>query len=739
MPAGQCRLGAGMGDTSQGNDPDATNAGRYPNLRRRWFRFGVLLRRLERFVAWVAASVVRFGWERFPLVALASIYMLILIASPPQLTHIVANFATEATPLQWVAFILPPALAAATILALSRYRTSLGRTDDLVAVTPALALCAMAALWAPRLLLVTLPGLLLSFVAATSIRRIAARNPDRVLKLAVSSTLALFAVTLAATILIPIAFPVAIGPMTVLTLGLSLAGMLLGVAALRPVIASAYLALCLVAVAFGPGSRPVPLLEPEVVPFRSAPSVHTAFVDWLKERPDLDAYRKAERPYPVIIASAEGGGIYAAAHAYLGLSAMQAICPSFPNHLFATVGVSGGSIGTMLYSANQASRASTRDLVPCRNPEGRAAAVDTRPMTTDLISPPLANLLVVQLADFLLPFFNPFPDSGEVLGKAIAGMVPNNQHTSEPLRASWQPKGSRPATLFVTTDVSDGNKFVISPLAGAGAIAAATFPSGTIQSTRDIASSDAAFISARFPWLTATARLRVSEDSYRILADGGYYENSGADTAMDLISQIRGLGRLYADCLRGKDVLGDLGGCRCPVRVVTSFTQKVKWPKCGTPIFLAYMPMSEANDRLPGYTYEDTPNPPQSWLSDPLNTMLRARSARGVLAIDRARAAFAPAQDREMAQGTDVDNGYFPHVLPIKDLQLPLGWKLSRASVADILAISARTETCGVDAEPSTSIATWTAENGCQMKMLAFLFNPSEEPGAIGMKDYGRD
>ncbi len=724
-------MGVGMADHIEEGDPDATSADENGGPSKRRGCLGTLLSCTEAGIVTIVVTVFHYGRTRFPLVVVASIYLIILIAAPAQLTHIITNFSTEATPLQWGGFMLPPALAAAGLLALSPSRESLRWTDVLLACVPALALCAMAALWAPRLLEVALPGLLLSALAAATMRWLMSRNSTGMLKIVIALTLACFAVTLIVTVLSPIKFPVALGPMTVMTLGLSFVGLLLGLGALRPGLAGAYVVLCLVAAALGPGSRPVPLFEPETVPFRSSPTAAIAFEAWLKSRPDLDAYRKTGRPYPVIIVSAEGGGIYAAAHAYLALSAMQAICPSFPNHLFATVGVSGGSIGTLLYSANGASRAKARALVPCREPESPIEAIDTQPLTSDLISPPLANLLFVQVADFLIPFINAFPDSGEILAQAIAGMVPANPHMSEPLRASWQPNGSRPVTLFVATDVSDGNRVVISPLEDAGAIGAASFPSGSITSTRDIATSDAAFISARFPWLTATARLRVSDNSYRILADGGYYENSGADTAMDLIAQIRELGRLHSECAKGKPVLGDLGSCACPVRVESTFNNAADWSGCGIPVFLAYMPIVEARDRLPGFTYEDTPSPKQSWLVDPVNTMMEARRARGVLAIDRARAAFAPRQDREMAQGTDVDNGYFPHALPVDDLRLPLGWKLSRTSVDDVLSLSAKTEACGRGNDSDDSIAVWTVENGCQMKLLASLFNPSEEPGGI--------
>jgi hypothetical protein len=56
--------------------------------------------------------------------------------------------------------------------------------------------------------------------------------------------------------------------------------------------------------------------------------------DWILSRPDLDAYRKAKRPYPVIVTSAEGGGIVAAAHSFLVLFSTTDTLPElYPTHL----------------------------------------------------------------------------------------------------------------------------------------------------------------------------------------------------------------------------------------------------------------------------------------------------------------------------------------------------------------------------------------------------------------------
>ncbi|MGO7770812.1 hypothetical protein ACC736_38740, partial [Rhizobium ruizarguesonis] len=69
-------------------------------------------------------------------------------------------------------------------------------------------------------------------------------------------------------------------------------------------------------------------------------------------------------PYPVIFVSSEGGGIYAAAHAYTTLSKLANGCPTFAQNIFVAVGVSGGAIGNALF--NDRIEDKKHDYAQCR-------------------------------------------------------------------------------------------------------------------------------------------------------------------------------------------------------------------------------------------------------------------------------------------------------------------------------------------------------------------------------------
>jgi hypothetical protein len=242
----------------------------------------------------------------------------------------------------------------------------------------------------------------------------------------------------------------------------------------------------------------------------------------------------------------------------------------------------------------------------------------------------------------------------------------------------------------------------------------------------------------------------VSESSDRILADGGYFESSGADTAMDLVRQIRGLGQTPS-CPPGKVAGSD--PCDCPIVIAARFSQRATWSNCTIPIFIAYLPMIASSSR----DDQDGPRPWQSYVLDPLSTILGTRTTHGRLAVDRARSSFAPPDDPTLPPGmsvdpTSADYGFFLHELPVEDLGLPLGWKLSRKAALDVRTYAAPTRACkdvtdtqpppratqerdSPDAAPSRRIETIAYDNGCDMRMLASLFNPSGRTGGIELTE----
>ena len=80
------------------------------------------------------------------------------------------------------------------------------------------------------------------------------------------------------------------------------------------------------------------------------PSVDAKIDGWITERrAEIEAASK-ERPYRIYIATAQGGGLYAAYHAAFALARLQDECPHFSRQLFAISAVSGGAVGAQLFT-----------------------------------------------------------------------------------------------------------------------------------------------------------------------------------------------------------------------------------------------------------------------------------------------------------------------------------------------------------------------------------------------------
>ena len=653
--------------------------------------------------------VLAFLTPRAPILLVSAVYGLLLILEPLQVREIVDSGWAERGWIFWLAASVPLLLAAIGHLALIAGRARLHRLGDpLLTNLPLFLLAAMAARWAPEGLLVVMPALAVGVIGSRLLIAPIESRATLAAGMAAVSTVLVFSAAVAAVVSMPIRFPVALGPLTVLTLGLACIGLLLAIAWLRPALAGLYMLVCITGAALTE-SRPVPLAEP--VAERDGGDADDLLL-WLRGRPDLADYRNARRPYPVIIASAEGGGIYAAAHSYLTLSSMQQTCPSFAAHLFATVGVSGGGVGNLLYSATVHPTAGRGPLRPCVR---RRLSVDLRPVTADLLSPVLANLLLVRAADLLVPFVQLFPEGGEVLAASIQTALPGNPALSAPLYSGWEPTGNRPAMIFVATDVNSGSRFLLSATSLVGA-EAESFPTGAISSARDIAVNRAAAISSSFPYLTSTVRLAYSEVGDKVLADGGYVDNSGAETALALIRDIQWRS---AQCQQVTDQNPEdtPAHCRCIYSISPRFDADVEWSGCSIPIFIAYMPISNTYN-LPGYTYGDEAPPRQAYLTDPVAALVKARELRGVLALLAARRHLGGEASVEMrVQDGDghPNTGNFEFEIDVEGLNLPLGWKLSAGTAERIRR----------DLAPSAACFSPRSDAECREgDVLVWLFDP---------------
>jgi hypothetical protein len=395
-------------------------------------------------------------------------------------------------------------------------------------------------------------------------------------------------------------------------------------------------------------------------PAKSLPLVTDEFRNWLSKRDDRAAFGSG-RSYPIYIVAAQGGGIYAAYHAANFLSEAQQECPNFAHHIFAISGVSGGSVGASVFNSMMR-EAETQKMVQLPNSGCGTSATYTGPAFAeaahavfehDLWSPLQAALL---FPDFLQRFlFRPVAKFDRALAlehaleNAWLDMLNKEKffnpqlqqikrnYVGDAFAQHWSTEAYKnvPALVLNTTEVSTGNRRLISPFQFKGTGTVDFFPLEAVSATAKpvhLPLSTAAVLSARFPWATPLGW--IGGTPRMGLVDGAYFENSGVATALDLIKALSDIARSSS---------GDQ-------------TLEV------TLIILTSADFS-----------------PETWFGldetlGPIQTMLNARSARGLIEIDRAKQELK-AMNSERTRFRTIE-------VKLRGLgyPLPLGWRLSTAT-----------------------------------------------------------
>lgn len=573
---------------------------------------------------------------------------------------------------------------------------------------------------------------------------------------------AAYLTTVAALVLDPILLPREIGPVAIIVLAMGFISVTLGLLFLKPwlgLVVTGVIAMSLLVTA--PNNHRMTMIEKGSDRFDGM--FGEVFIKWVNSRKDLRRYKEAHRPYPVILASAEGGGIYAAAHGYAALSSFQLRCPSFSQHLFATVGVSGGSFGTLLF-AQAAKVLENGDLKPCSSTD---ETPDLGALETDHLTPVLARMLFPEFLDAVLPGQWVGEDRGIILSKSIAQSAGLTSEFESSLFASWNPQGASPMTMFVSTDVQLGQRLVFSPVAGEGF--AEWFPSVQMQSDRDVRLGEAAAASARFPWVTPTAKLQVTDKIFRVLGDGGYFENSGAETVLDIVRSIEHHAELKRFDKDRKNYGADPNWTRCQLIVEDGFKATSAWNGCDTHVYFAYFPITSRTSQTVGDISENSADPIQSFVFDPLQTMMSTREGRANLALDRAKERFCGIDF--CVQEFTSDSGIFEQVLPLSVIDLPLGWYLSNDE-ASLISDAVPSAKCAKfdeaefnksysaklaklnylflkaragegeegDQDPVDTAFAWLNANACNAETMAYLFNPQLASGLpYGIDGFNND
>lgn len=319
-------------------------------------------------------------------------------------------------------------------------------------------------------------------------------------------------------------------------------------------------------------------------------SVETAFEQWLKCRPGIEAYRAADAtPYPVFVVAAEGGGAYAARHVATVLAELERRAPGFASHIFAISGVSGGALGAAAVAAAIAERhpapgydkSDGEHVGTCSDGAFDGAMLFDparvyRFVDSDHLSPVLAGALFPDFIQRFSPRAAPaldraawfeqsliqtFKDTApakdnapaEDIGNAFAGDVMD----------FWSPGSLHPALILNTVNVENGTPFAVFPfsqLRGAPCPDGSDFTSRscltpglgqrTFQSVlfaarshdaenHSISLAAAVSLSARFPYLFSPASVLFGEARTVLrFVDGGYFDNTGIQAAANLYDQL---------------------------------------------------------------------------------------------------------------------------------------------------------------------------------------------------------
>jgi predicted acylesterase/phospholipase RssA len=275
-------------------------------------------------------------------------------------------------------------------------------------------------------------------------------------------------------------------------------------------------------------------------------TVGTYFKEWFAELA-LDEPPSGE-PIPVFVVAAEGGGLRAAYWTAAVLALLEdetAKNPTpFSRHLFAISGVSGGSVGAALFDAAVAQRARVDDQ-----------RTDTRLEEMDLILRDdfLSDTLGAALFPDLLQRFLPVPalnDRAIALDRSFdRAWGSTHPRATTQLSAAfhdlWLTNPHKVPLLFLnSTVVETGQRAIGSPLATLSPKEDPAFADslaiGRLIGTQ-LPLSTAALLSARFTYVSPAALIdthRTDASRWIRLVDGGYFDNSGAVTAQEIVRDI---------------------------------------------------------------------------------------------------------------------------------------------------------------------------------------------------------
>ncbi len=228
----------------------------------------------------------------------------------------------------------------------------------------------------------------------------------------------------------------------------------------------------------------------------------------------------------VYLVMAEGGGLRSAYWTTSILNTINQSDTTFANKIYAYSSVSGGSLGTMMFHSTNKN--------PELNPENLAAPN----LDSDLLSPITSALIFTDLLQKFIPIPVKSLDRSRVLEKSFENSLPQPEEWQKGF-VNYLNTKTDPLVMINTTHVESGHRTIIS---NANLV---ELKENNVQDffsivQKDVSISTSIGIGSRFPFITPPALVLDSNNrNWGNLVDGGYYENLGMQTMLDVYSVIR--------------------------------------------------------------------------------------------------------------------------------------------------------------------------------------------------------
>ncbi len=253
------------------------------------------------------------------------------------------------------------------------------------------------------------------------------------------------------------------------------------------------------------------------------------FIDrWLEARNNLDK----DSNYVAYIVLSDGGGARSAAWVSKVLSKLEdSTSGNFSKHILAIAGASGGSLGNSIFYSLLSHKEKTGASINCKNYSDAFCK-------KDFLSYTIARFLSMDYAKYI--FGNTFYDRARAteLSFEYSELKDNviEKQFAAPFDSLFSNTGMLPAFFINVTNMKNGTPAYVSNIILSDKQRVNVL--NLLPCNLTMSLSTATMLSARFPYISPAGSVVSKEGKYYYFVDGGYFDNSGANTIQSFITEV---------------------------------------------------------------------------------------------------------------------------------------------------------------------------------------------------------